>query len=307
MAVIEALAPLPFFHGGHVYVKAPKPVHFPAEERLEEAVSETKRHLEARTTLYLLLKDAFAGSAIGSEQFVYWDPRDPRKCLSPDAFLKLGSPDATFETWKVWERGAPDIAVEIVSASDQHESDWAEKMERYEASGIRELVRFDAADAAQPIRVWDRVQGELVERAKDDPRLRACAAVGMWWVVAPSPFGLQLRLARDGEGRQLLPTPDEERVRLAAELTEERRARAAAEHERAIERHERMLAEEARAREAEGRAREAEGRAREAEGRAREAEARAQAEARAAEAQRDLEAALAEIARLRAERAASKT
>ncbi len=274
MAVIEALAPLPFFHGGHVYVMAPKSVHFRAEESLEEAVSETKRHLEARTTLYLLLKDAFADSAIGSEQFVYWDARDPRKCLSPDAFLKLGSTDANFETWKVWERGAPDIAVEIVSASDQHETDWAEKMERYEACGVRELVRFDASDAAQPIRVWDRVEGALTERAKDDPQLRACAALGMWWVVAPSAFGPQIRLARDAEGQKLLPTPDEDRVRLATELAEERR-------ERAIERHQRMLAEAALAREA---------------------EARAEAEARVAEALRQLDAVLAENARLRAER-----
>ena len=282
MSLLEAPRVDARYHGGHLYVEAPRPIHFPSEESLEEAVSETKRHLEARTTLYLLLKDAFAGKAIGSDQFVYWDPRDPRKCLSPDVFLRMSSADEAFETWKVWERGAPDIAVEIVSASDQGPSDWAEKLERYEACGVRELVRFDAEDEKRPIRVWDRVRGSLLERAKDDPQLQACAALGHFWVVAGSPFGPQLRLSRDKEGRSLFPTPNEDRVRLEAELADERRARAQAEHERALEQTERRLAEEARSLEAEARAREAEARAR-------------------AEQERD--AALAELAELRAERA----
>ena len=81
---------------GH-YVRAPAPIHFPSEESPEEHVGETKRHLEARTTLYLLLKDAFADKAIGSDQFVYWDASDPRKCLSPDVFVKLDSSARTVD------------------------------------------------------------------------------------------------------------------------------------------------------------------------------------------------------------------
>src|SRR4029079_18770800 len=123
-----------------------KPIEFPSEERPEEHVSETKRHLEARTALYLLLKEAFAGPAIGSEQFVYSDAGDPQKCLSPDVFVKRGAAEESFDNWKIWERGAPDLAVEIVSASDRRDSDWAEKLVRYQASGIGEVTRFDAAD-----------------------------------------------------------------------------------------------------------------------------------------------------------------
>lgn len=40
---------------------------------------------------------------------MYWGPRDPRKCLSPDVFLRMSSADEPFETWNVWKRGAPDI------------------------------------------------------------------------------------------------------------------------------------------------------------------------------------------------------
>jgi hypothetical protein len=246
MALTDTSEHEPFVYGRRAYLRAPKPIHFPSEESLEEAVSETKRHLEARTTLYLLLKDAFAGTAIGSDQFVYWDAQDPRKCLSPDVFVKLGVRDETFDTWKVWERGAPDVAVEIVSASDRRDTDWAEKMDRYQASGIREVVRFDAANEAQPLRVWDRIDEDLVERAPENPHFRECAALGLWWVVTPSAFGPQLRLARDRNGKQLLPTPGEERMRLTEELAEERKARTVAEHERMLAEHARTLADQAR-------------------------------------------------------------
>jgi len=287
--------------GRHRYVRAPTPIHFPSEESLEDAVSETKRHLEVRTTLYLLMKDALAGHAIGSDQFVYWDARDPQKCLSPDVFVKRGTSDALFDTWKVWERGAPELAVEVVSASDRRDSDWDEKMERYQASGIAEVVRFDPMNATCPIRAWDRVEGELLERSPDSSDLCECATLGMWWVVAPSAFGPQLRLARDREGRDLLATPDEQRLSLAAQLAEERRARAHAEHERLLAEHERQLAEHARVAAEQKLQLEAEARQREAEARQREAEARQREEDARVAAERERDAALAELAKLRAE------
>ncbi len=222
-----------FSYGSRHYLRAPRAIHFPSEERPEEQVSETKRHLRARTTLYLLLEEAIAGAAVGSDQFVYWDATEPKKCLSPDAFVKLGSKDQDFDSWKVWQRGAPDLAVEIVSESDRGESEWEAKLERYQASGIGEVVRFDPEEAAL-LRVWDRVDGDLIERSPESSTLRECAALGLWWVVVPSALGALLRLARDPDGQELLATPSEERFRLAEELREERRARALAEHARAL-------------------------------------------------------------------------
>ena len=254
MAMIEADVHEPYLRGRQLYVRAPRPIEFPSEERPEEHVSETKRHLEARTTLYLLLKEAFVGKAIGSDQLVYTDAGDPQKCLSPDIFVKQDAPESVFETWKVWERGAPDLAVEIVSASDRRDPDWGEKLARYQASGIGEVVRFDA-DSSQPIRVWDRVDGELVERSATSPALRECVALRLWWVTTPSSYGPMLRLAHDRDGKSLLPTPSEDRLRLAEELSAERRARSAAEHERMLAEHERKLAQEKLRAEAEARAR----------------------------------------------------
>lgn len=249
MELHESPAQELFRHGRQVYVRAPKPIHFPSEERPEEHVAETKRHLLVRTTLFLLLEEAFARAAVGSDQFVYIDAVDPRKCLAPDAFVKLGAKNDSFDTWKVWERGAPDLAVEIVSDSDRSESDWAEKLERYQASGIGEVVRFDAENEARPLQVWDRVQGELVERVASGPASRECVALGLWWVVVPSSEGPLLRLARDRDGRTLLPTPNEDRLRLAEELAQERKARSVAEHERTLAQH--ALREERDARERE--------------------------------------------------------
>ena len=228
--------------GGHVYVRPPEPIEFPAEEPWEEHVGEIKRHLENRTSLYLTLRDLLAAtSSVGSDQFVYFDPTDARRCLSPDAFVKLGVPDQMFRVWKTWERGAPELGVEIISDADHRDLNFDDKLARYRAAGIREVVRFDADDPKRPIRIWDHVSGDLVERAADDPQLRFCNALGLWWVVAEDElYGRMLRLARDRDGADLVPTPSEAQVMAEMALRQTQEALVAAEHEK-------LVAEEAEA------------------------------------------------------------
>lgn len=227
MALLEVPEIRRTVRGDHVYVRPPEPIDFPSTEPLEERVPEDKRHLTLRTTLYLLLEKAFGHRcAIGSDQLVYWDPRDPRKCLSPDAFVKLGAQNDLFPNWKVWERGAPDLALEVVSKSDRPQDAWDVKLARYIACGVQELVRFDpAAPPGAGFAVWDRIEGDLVQRSPDDPNLLHCTSLGLWWVVVPSPMGRMLRLAEDREGNQLLLTPEEDERR-ARTLAEQERARA---------------------------------------------------------------------------------
>ena len=94
------------------HVRAPSPVRFPSEA----LVPETKEHLLLRTALFRVLSNALGDRAIiGSDQFVYRDASDARQCVAPDLFVKLGSPDETFDSWMVWKRGAPDFALEILS------------------------------------------------------------------------------------------------------------------------------------------------------------------------------------------------
>lgn len=197
------------------YVRPPRPIHFPAHEEMPE----TNRHLELRTALYLILKREFATRAtIGSEQFVYYDPTTAKKKLAPDAFIKLGEPHATFRVWKTWQRGAPDVAVEVVSDSDVADEAWDQKLERYRAAGIGEVVRFDPDDAEQPLRAWDHIDGDLVERSRPDDGVFECVGLGLFWVVVPHPsFGQMLRLSRDREGSDLLPTPEEAEARARKE------------------------------------------------------------------------------------------
>jgi Uma2 family endonuclease len=198
----------------------PRPLVFPTEAE----VPESKDHVLLRTALFLVLTETFADTAwIGSEQFVYYDASDPTRVVAPDVFVRRGGPDESFSSWKVWERGCPELAIEIVSNSDASPSAWEKKLARYHAMGVAELWRFQA-DAETPLRVWDRVDDNLLERRADG--LRATSRVlGLELVVV----GRALRLERDGV---ILPTPSE---------------RAAAESLRAVAAAERAAAETARA------------------------------------------------------------
>jgi Uma2 family endonuclease len=189
------------------YLREPRPLFFPVDELMPE----TRRHLEVRTALFQSLKSAFGDTAVlGSEQFVYWDPTDPKACCAPDVMLRLGERDAPFDSWKVWERGAPHLAIEIISSSDATDRPWQAKLDRYRKVGLRELIRFDPDDVEHPLRIWDFVDGDLVERDPVAPDFRASAVLGAHWVIKDEPeIGSTLRLARDSLGTDLYLTFEE--------------------------------------------------------------------------------------------------
>jgi Uma2 family endonuclease len=197
------------------------PVHFPEAEQ----VPETKRHFRLRTLLYEFLALAFADRAtIGSDQFMYWDPTDPKACLAPDAFVRLGEPDHLFRSWKVWERGAPQLAIEVISDSDERDRDWDAKLQRYRRLGVQELIRFDpeASELTRVLRIWDAVDGNLAEREVSGTVAQSRVLPGHWTIVEDAALGPTLRLSRDALGANLYLTASESaeaRVReLEAEL-----------------------------------------------------------------------------------------
>jgi hypothetical protein len=181
------------------YERPPHPIVFPEED----GVPESKRHLELRTLLFAFLKRAFATrAAIGSEQFVYFHAAQPGRCVAPDAFVRLGAENDLFPTWKVWERGAPDVAVEIVSPNERP---WADKLADYHEGGVREVVRFDPeAPPGERLRVWDRVDEDLVPRVVREDRA-ASRVLGGTWCVAPGD-GLDIALRMMDADGALLPT-----------------------------------------------------------------------------------------------------
>ena len=145
-------------------------------------------------------------AAIGCDQFVYWEPTDPRVCLAPDAFVCLGEVNDLFPSWKVWERAVPQVAVEIVSESDERARGWDAKLERYQRLGVTELVRFDSVASEQPLRIWERVENSLLERELAQPRAASRVLPGFWLAIEQPSMGLALRLSRDEQGEQLFPT-----------------------------------------------------------------------------------------------------
>jgi hypothetical protein len=77
------------------YERPSQPLVFPEEAE----VPESKRHLALRTVLFSFLEGAFGDrAAIGSEQFVYFDSADPRRCVAPDALVRLGAENDGFTT-----------------------------------------------------------------------------------------------------------------------------------------------------------------------------------------------------------------
>jgi Uma2 family endonuclease len=187
---------------------------------VEGEVPETRRHLFLRTTLFEVVRAAFGDRAtVGSEQFVFWDPTDPNMRCAPDVFVRLGPPDAWFDSWKTWERGAPHVAVEIISASDAADAPWDVKLDRFRRIGVQEVVRFDPDDHERPIRIWDHLGGDLLERDATDPMFTRSEVLDAYWRVRDEgERGAVLRLSRDLAGTQLYPTPDERVRELQAEL-----------------------------------------------------------------------------------------
>ena len=223
------------------YVRPVRPVDFPSTGPEWEMV-QSGPHMRLCDALDAIVRAELRGRAcVGKDQLVYFDGADTQRCCAPDLLVRLDTPPRTFKSWKTWEDGTPDLCVEVLSPSDYEKHGLEEKLERYRAMGLPELVAF-APDAprGERLRAWDRVEGDLVERIVDHERT-PWRALGLWLVVAPvldfPDLEGALRLARDPAGQELLLTDLEQRVvdalALDAERAAKERERAEKERERA--------------------------------------------------------------------------
>jgi len=231
------------------YVRPVRPVEFPSTDP-EWDMPEGTRHARLCEIIYQLLREAAGpGACVGADQFVYFDPANPKRKCAPDAFLRLKHPQCDFSSWKTWEVGVPNLCVEILSASDTEEKlTMEQKLDRFHAMGTPEVLFYDA-DAAPGgrLRAWDNVRGDFVERVVEGDAT-PCLALGLWFVIAPCSGENQeqaLRLATDKEARDLVPTPREH------EALERARERLAKEQEHLAKEQERLAKEQALARVAE--------------------------------------------------------
>jgi len=204
----------------------PQALEFPSSLK----IGVTKRRTELRILLYEFLRFNLGGLArIGCNQFLYWDSRAPNSWVAPDAFVCFGAPDERFDSWKAWERGAPEVAVEVVDPVDipvawaaaSPEPTWEQKLESYRQVGVAELLRFEPDAANAPLRAWERVGDQLVERISSGCCVHSPSLRGFWLALPDPELGLTLRLSRDEHGTRLFPTPTEGSS-LRVELTEER-------------------------------------------------------------------------------------
>jgi len=200
------------------YRRDVRPLHFPESEPEELRVPEGKAHVMLKTALWMILRAALRPSnSIGCDQFVYWLANNNRRACAPDVFVKLGVPDFVFGSWKTWEHGTPELAVEIVRPFDGKRLTWHERFERYYEMGIRELVRFDPEKPpGERLRVFDRVEGDLVERVVESDT-SPCVTLGLTWVVAPLD-GLEVGLRLADANGALLLTEAEGALRRVEEL-----------------------------------------------------------------------------------------
>jgi Uma2 family endonuclease len=189
------------------YLRPPKPLVFPTGKPVPEGAD----HKLKLYDLWLSVRRAYPeGCLTSSDQFLYFDPTDPKKCLAPDFAIRLGAPPELLKSWKIWEKGAPHVAVEIVSDWDRSTTRLKETLERYRQAGVLELVRLDPENRKAPIRLWDAFSGDLVERGLAHPEALRCDALGLYWCVQQDPkLGLTLRLSLTSDGSSILPTPEE--------------------------------------------------------------------------------------------------
>jgi Uma2 family endonuclease len=193
------------------YMRPIRPLHFPASDP-EWDMGEGKRHqLLCELLRQILTTAAGAGSSVGSDQFLYFDASNPKRKCAPDGFVKLGVPDELFDTWKTWEKGTPELCVEILSPSDTREMlPLEEKLARFHIMGVAEVVAFDVeAPIGKRLRAWDLVDGDLVERIVENEST-PCRSLDRWFVIAPCTdpkLDAALRLANNADGEGLVLSP----------------------------------------------------------------------------------------------------
>jgi hypothetical protein len=167
------------------YVREVRPLEFPDGDP-EWHMGETTEHQLLCEVLRDLLRMAVSDQMVCSDQFVYFDAANPARKCAPDAFVKLGTAWAPVKSWRTWERGVPELCIEILSPGEFEKLTLEEKLARFLAMGVPEVVAFDPdGKPGSRLLAWDRIQGDLVER-KVENECTPCRTLGMVFVIAPA-------------------------------------------------------------------------------------------------------------------------
>lgn len=194
---------------------------------LEEKIGQGAAHAQAVDLFVQVLKALLAvqqrRAYAGWDVFVEWDPSDPRARVSPDAFLIDGqAPDISPSIWCTWDPGCdpPPFALEIVSDKSRTK-DYDQNPLRYAALGAEELAIFDPeprGEEAFPLQLYRRnARGQFL-RVYAGPGPVESKVLGAWLVRTNE--GKRVRLARNAEGTELVPTAEERAIAAEARVRE---------------------------------------------------------------------------------------
>lgn len=189
-------------------------------------VGETPVHRRNLLSLVDILERFFAADEqvyVSGNMFIYYVPGDRLKHVSPDVFVVFGVPkDKPRKAYFVWEEEghAPDLVIELTSASTKEEDLDDKKWLYRDILGVREYILFDPygeylSPALQGFRLEN---GEYVPIASVDGRLPS-EVLGLHFEGRPE----ELRLYDPAAGRwlptalELLAETQAERDRVAAE------------------------------------------------------------------------------------------
>ncbi len=200
-----------------------------------------------------------ATTAVGGNQFVYYNPSNGRDNISPDVYVIFDRPPPVPPKWQTWVEGKfPDIVFEITSPSTEAQDlsvARGGKRRLYAEQGAREYYIYDPQQVMVPPLLGYESRGDRMEP------LSALPSGGVWSpllgvelrpLAMPEtqrrPAGVWLRVIDPWTGRPI-PIAEEEHDELQAarqQLTAEERARLIAERRAVAEEQARLAADQAR-------------------------------------------------------------
>lgn len=198
------------------------------EEDMGESAEQGEMIRLLLSTLGVLAAERAWGNVyLGADQFFAWLREEPMVRVSPDVYLVDEPPSPPLpKSWQTWQAGhkPPRWAVEIVS--DDWKKDYDDAPPKYAQLGTRELVIFDPEAARGGEGRGGRVALQVYRRDDDGAFVQVYRGEGpaeaeeisAFLVVQRVGETVRLRVARDAQGLDLVPTA-EERVRaLEAEI-----------------------------------------------------------------------------------------
>jgi hypothetical protein len=212
------------------------------EDDMGEACEQSEIIKTARSSAEELARErSWTDVLIGADAFFAWIEEEPNVRVSPDLYLLDDPPAPPLpKMWQTWLPGhrPPRFAVEVVSGD--WEKDYLEGPQKYALLGTAELVIFDpdAATGVAP-KKQNRVALQVYRREADGGFVRvysgdgpvASAELGAFLVVVEQGVVARLRIARDPEGKDFVPTATEAREAAERDRDAQATAREAAERE----------------------------------------------------------------------------